>query len=224
MKISAILMSRVLAFVDTVDLRPTSGLPLQEFIEEIVKQYDFKKFPQTIEEFNPQKGIEFVGGRLNKTAITKLVIWPNLLVIEGRCATNECQKMLSEILEWATPKFDLTYKPEMITRYAYVSDLSIESTAPLLTYDPLLARIAEKVGKSLTEIWNDQIKYEAIEFKIGHDPLDRKWGIAPFQITRRAEHKFTENKYFSEAPLPTHQHIALLEEYEKGIIERTRVN
>ncbi len=224
MKISAILMSRVLAFVDTADFRPTSGLPLQEFVGEAVKQYDFKKFPQTIEEFDLQKGIEFLGGRLGKTAITKLVIWPNLLVIEGPCNTTECRRMLGETLHWATSKFDLVYKPEMITRYAYISNLSIESNAPLLTQDPLLTRIAERVSRSLTEIWKEPVKYETFEFKIGHDPLARKWGIAPFQITRRAEHRFTENRYFSEAPLPTDEHIALLEEYEKGIMERGRIN
>jgi hypothetical protein len=47
--------------------------------------------------------------------------------------------------------------------------------------------------------------------------MSRKYGIASFLITHRAEARFSENKYFSEAPLPTDMHIAFLEEYEAGI-------
>lgn len=219
MRLSAILMSRVLAFVDTADLRPTSGLIGSEFVQEAVKQFRFLKYPQTVEEFDAQKGIEFINGQIGKKAISKFVIWPNILVIEGRCHTSECIETLGELLDWGRAKFDLTYRPEMIRRYAYVSDLSFESDVPLLTFDPLIKRISHRLSTTLTGLWDEQINCELFDFKIGHDPLTRKWGIAPFQITRRAEHNFTENKYFSEAPLPTDEHIALIEEYEEGILK-----
>ena len=166
--------------------------------------------------------MEFLTGRIGKSTIGKLTVWPNLVVIEARSNTTECKEILNETLHWAAMKFDLNFTPEMITRYAYVSDLSFTSEAPLLSFDPLIERIADRVSSNLSDIWLDPVHYEQFEFKIGHDPLARKWGIAPFQIARLAEHKFAENKYFSEAPLPTDLHIELLEEYEKGIIERRR--
>jgi hypothetical protein len=222
LKISAILLSRVLAFIDTAELRPTGGLHAPDFVEEVAKQFEFQKFPQAVEEFNIQKGMVFLTGRIGAGAISKLTIWPNILVIEGRSSTTECKEMLNEILHWAAMKFELTFTPEMITRYAFVSDLSFTSDAPLLTFDPLLSKIAERVSASLSELWLDPIHYELFDLRIGHDPLTRKWGIAPFQIARLAEHRFTENKYFSEAPLPTDLHIELLEEYEAGILDRHR--
>jgi hypothetical protein len=220
LKLSAILLSRVLAFIDTAELRPTGGLHAPEFVEEVTKQFQFKKSPETLEEFNIKKGTEFLTGRIGKRAISKFVIWPNILVIEARSNTTECKAMLNDILHWATMKFDLSFTSEMITRYAFVSDLSFTSDAPLLAFDPLLGKIAERIGANLSELWHEPIHYELFDFKVGHDPLTRKWGIAPFQIARLAEHKFTENKYFSEAPLPTDLHIELLEEYEKGILDR----
>ncbi len=166
--------------------------------------------------------MEFLTGRVGRRAISKFVIWTNVLVIETRSNTTEAKVILEEIILWAAEKFNLTYSAEMITRYAYISDLSFYSEASILSVSPLWEHIAQKTSAALTETWKEPIRYEPFEFKIGHDPLVRQWGIAPFRITRRAEHKFTENKYFSEAPLPTDLHIALLEEYEAGILELHR--
>jgi hypothetical protein len=47
--------------------------------------------------------------------------------------------------------------------------------------------------------------------------MARSHGIAPFVITHRAESRYSENKYFSEAPLPTDMHIEFLEEFEAGV-------
>jgi hypothetical protein len=50
------------------------------------------------------------------------------------------------------------------------------------------------------------------------EQIPRKPLHAPFTIQRRAETAFAENKYFSEAPLPTNEHVALLETFEADVI------
>lgn len=211
-------MSRVIAFVDSVDLSPNSAIFLPDFAREMAKQFHFVKVPETIEEFDPAKGIEFLSGRVGKRGISKLAIWNNILVMEARCNTTECKQMLHQIMRWAVEKFDLVFTPDMIRRYGYVSDLSVSSDVPLLAFSPVLEKVARRTAEALSEVWQEHVHYEPMDLKIGHDPLARKWGIAPFQISRKAEHRFTENKYFSEAPLPTDLHIELLEEYEAGVI------
>ena len=124
MKVAAIVMSRVLAFVDTADLSPTAGVNAPDFVREITKQFYFQKYPQKLEEFDATKGIEFLTGRFGKRAIPKFALWPNLLTIETRSNTTEAQALLGEMLTWAKDKFGLTYSAEMITHYAYISDLS----------------------------------------------------------------------------------------------------
>jgi hypothetical protein len=43
--------------------------------------------------------------------------------------------------------------------------------------------------------------------------------IAAFTIQRRGQTPFEENKYFSEAPLPTDIHINLLEQFEADTVD-----
>jgi hypothetical protein len=120
------------------------------------------------------------------------------------------------MFEWTAKKLGLTYDPGMIKHWAYISDLSFYSDAPLLQAPPLV-QLGEKVSDAVSVIIGEPVKYEPMIMTVGHDPLLRKYGRAPFTIQRMAESKFTEGKYFSEAPLPTDVHIKLLEEYESDI-------
>lgn len=219
MRLSAVVLARVLAFIEPYDLAPKGGIDFPELAREMGKYFRFEKSPQTLEEHDLTKGAEFHLGRFGKKPITKFVVWPNILVLETRSSTDDSKSLIEEILLWGRERFNLTYEPGMIKKFGYVSDLTFYSDAPILSANPLLDRIADKASESLTSIWKEPVRFEPIEFKIGHDPLSRKWALAPFQITRRAETQFSENKYFSEAPLPTNEHISLLEEYEAGIIE-----
>ncbi len=217
MQLSAVILARAIGYIETFDLSPRGKIFFPELVREIVRRFDFQKFPKTLEEFDESKGVEFLEGKIGKRTIQKLGIWNTILVLETRSSTEDSREILEEILLWGAEKFGLNYRPGMIKRFAYVSDLSFYSDAPILSVSPALTKLAEKTSRLLSELWQEPVSYESVNLTIGHDPMARKYGIAPFSITRRAEAKFSENKYFSEAPLPTETHISLLEEFESEI-------
>jgi hypothetical protein len=218
MRLSAVILARVLGYVETFDLSPRGRVFLPELIPEIVKRYNFQKFPKAIEEMDDAKGIEFHEGKFGDKTIQKFVIWNTLLVVETRSSTDDSKRILEEMLIWGAEKFGLNYKPGTIKRFAYVSDISFHSELPFLDVSPAVVSLAQKTSKALSEIWQEPVHYQALNVSVGHDPMSRKNGIAPFSITRRAESRFTDNKYFSEAPLPTDVHIAFLEEFERDLV------
>lgn len=217
MQLSAVLLARTLGYIEIVDLSPRGRVFLPEIVPEIVERYNFQKFPKTSEELDETKGIEFQEGRFRDKVIQKFVIWNTLLVVETRSDTSDSKQILEDMLAWGAEKFGLDYKPGMIKRFAYVSDISFHSDAPLLTANPALVALTERTSEAVSEIWQEPVQYHPMIITIGHDPLTRKYGIANFTIQRRAEAKFSENKYFSEAPLPTGVHLKLLEQYEKAV-------
>jgi hypothetical protein len=214
MKLSAVLLARVLGFVETFDLNPKGKSFFPDLVQEAVKRYRFQKFPQAIEDFDETKGVVFAEGRSGDDTIQKLTIFNSLLVLETRSNTDNSKKILEEMLAWGKEKFDLNYQPGMIKRFAYVSDVSFYSDVPLMKGIVPLQRLAEKTGEALSSIWKESIKYEPLILTVGHDPTTRKNPIAQFTIQRRSEARLDENKYFSEAPLPTDVHLALLEQFE----------
>jgi hypothetical protein len=214
MKLSSIILARVLGYVETFDLSPEGKVFWPDIVPEIVQRYSFQKFPKTLEEFDESKGVEFQGGKIAGRVIQRLAIFNTLLVVETRSNTADSKRILEDALVWGAEKFGLNYSPGMINRFAYVSNLSFYSDVPILGANPALVNLAARTSEALSEIWQEPIQYAAMNIAIGHDPLERKYGIASFSITRRAEARFSENKYFSEAPLPTDLHLKLLEQFE----------
>jgi hypothetical protein len=217
MKLASILLARTLAFVETFDLAPDGKVFYPDLVKAVVHRYKFQKFPQAIEDLDEKKGIVFEQGlAAGNVVIQKFTIFNTLLVLETRASTADSQRIILEMLEWGRDNLGLTFRSDMVKQWGYVSDVAFYSDAPLLA-TPALLELAHKTAGALSDIWKEKVSYEPIVLSVGHDPLARKNGIAPFTLQRRAETPFTENKYFSEAPLPTDMHLRFLEDYEKAV-------
>lgn len=216
MRISAINLARTLAFIEIADLDPRGKVFAPDLFQAMAERYKFQRLPKREE--REKEGFIFEEGKIGTKVITKLTIYDALIVLETRSNTSDSKQLIEELLLWGAAKFGINYNPGSIKRFGYVSDVTFFSDVPLLGAGckPLID-LAEKTSAALTEIWQEPVQYHPANLAVGHDPMARKYGTAPFVITHRAEARYSENKYFSEAPLPTDTHIAFLEEFEAGI-------
>ena len=213
----AILLARVLAYIDVREMSSGRHVSLPAVVEELVTRYKFQKYPKTLQELDVSRGLEFHSGTSGKLPIDKLTIWDSTLVIENQVSTDSAKQTLEEILQWSAHSFGLQYRPGDIKRFAYVSDVSFQCDASLLLVNPAIEVLCAKTSELLSKIWQEPVQYLPVGVRIGHDPVSRKLGIAPFSIERKGNARFAENRYFSEAPLPTRVHIELLEQFEATI-------
>jgi hypothetical protein len=216
-KLAAINLARTLAFIETVDLDPKGKLFFPDFVKAMADRYKFQTLPKFEE--RQEKGLIFEEGKISNKVIGKLQIFNALIVLETRSNTSDSKQLIEEMLLWGAAKFDFNYSPGAIKRFGYVSDVSFYSEVQLLGAGsrPLL-ELAAKTGAAVSEIWQESIPYYPSNLAVGHDPTTRKMGLAPFSITYRVDARWSENKYFSEAPLPTDLHLKLLEDFERGMI------
>lgn len=221
MQLSSVILARVIAYIETFDLSPRGKAFYPELVTEIVKKYNFQKFPTNFEHLDESKGVEFLEGKVGSTVVQKFVIWDSLLTLDTRSDTKDSQRILEEMLSWGAERFGLNYKPGMIKRFGFVSDVTFFSDAPLLVVGTPVATLASDASAAVSAVWHEPIVYEPMILTIGHDPLSRKYALPPFTIQRRAEAPFSDNKYFSEAPLPTEIHLKLLAQYEKDVLAKS---
>lgn len=222
MELSAILLARVIAFFETVDLTPRNSIFFPELVTELVRHCNFQKFPTTLEEWSNTEGAQFNVGKLEKTVIDKLIVYNNGVQIETRAGTTESKRILEEILGWAREKFGIVYGPQTVREWAYVSNLTFCSDVPLLMTGPI-ERLARGITAEMSKILGQETVYQPTGFNVGHDQLLRKYSRAFFNIQRRAEVPLTSNKYYSESPLPTDIHLELLAQYEKDVAQMLNV-
>jgi hypothetical protein len=212
---SAVVLARVLAFIEFADLISGAKASAIEIVQKLTDRYAFQKYPKGFDEINLSKGIEFAEGIAVDVPISKFTIYDTVLVVDTRTHTNASRAIIEDILAWGAKDLGLKYVSGSIKRFAFVNSVTFFTDIQILDVNPAVKNLASKCSAELSKIWQEPVKYEPFSVRVGHDPTARKNGIASFTIEHRAETRFSENKYFSEAPLPTDMHWSLLEDFEK---------
>jgi hypothetical protein len=217
MEITSILLARAMAWVEPTDLNPRGAMFYPELTKALVARYNFQKFPQKLEDFDESKGVTFGAGRLGDTVIEQLVIYTYGIVLDTRISTQESKRLLEEAFEWGRKELGLVYKPAMVRRWQYASNVTFRSTVQMTGVNSAVGKLAASVAKGVAETTGENRKYDLAILSIDYDQLTRKHPLGRFSIQRRDNTPFSENKYFSDAPLPTDVHLRLLEQFERDL-------
>lgn len=220
MRKSAVIQARAIGFIEAADLLSGTKQSISDVVLRLAEHYSFEKFPRTLED--RENGLEFFEGASKLGPIKKLSIFQTGLVLDTAIDTSAAQAMIEEILEWGATELKLNYHPGLLKKIGYVSNVTFFSDAPILDPHIALINLEKSMTTAVSGIWQETVRYEGMSVQVGHDPLTRKYGIAPFKIERRLETPFSEKKYFSEAPLPTDMHWSFLDQYEKDVLSGTK--
>jgi hypothetical protein len=216
MELAAVLKARALAFLDIDELNKNGKLRFVDVIAPIVQRYDFKAYPTKLDEINSENGATFSSGRLGDIVVGELKVYPGLTYVETLSSTDDSQKVVEDLLNWGTSNLGFTTDKRTIRHWAYVSQLTFYSDIPLLqALSSPIEHLAQKTGQFVSQIFGEKLTYHPLNFVVGHDPAVRKNGIASFTIQPRLNVNFEQNKFFSEAPLPTNVHLQFLRELEE---------
>jgi hypothetical protein len=218
MQLAAVIVARFVAFLETIDLNPRGRAYFPGIVPALTSRYGFAKFPQKLEDFDESKGITFEGGRYQDVTIQRVQIFTNVMVVETASSTGDSEKILEDALVWGSETFGLLYRPGMIKRKAYVSQLTFYSDSVLSKLNPALLKVAQILNARVPQYFGYELKYKPSAFAISYDSLEIRNGAAQFSIEARAEVPYVENKYFSTAPLPTEEHIELLQTLESDLL------
>ena len=221
MRLLSVPLARAFAYLPLEEMTLGTGIYLPRLAASLVERCQFLKSQRTPEEFNMADGVNFESGTFNGLVIRKLTVFPLVMHLDAADSTDKAQDTLLRILQWAKEEFDLRYSSEMITRWAFVSDITFQTEFPLLErLSPILNLISKRISGVILENLKENLEYRPAKFWLAHDPDKRSAKIAPFSIEHLALSQDEENKFYSEAPIPTRLHLALLEELENALKDK----
>jgi hypothetical protein len=189
---------------------------LQEFLKAFGSLYEFSGLPQVFkEDYDPQKGVEFRGGKLGDVNIERVLVFPRAVAVDTRSSTDDSDYVMEEALKWVQTFVGLS-SPIQITRKTYWSQMSFQSTLVLPKIHPIFESLSAKITDSASKSNKQPLRYELVSFNMHFDQLTAKFAPVGFSIERLAETPFADNWYFSNAPVTTNEHISLLREFESA--------
>lgn len=216
MEVIAIRTARVIVHLPTEEINPFGKAVYPDLTRALVERYGFMAFPQTLGDYDEEKGIVFGMGRWKDISIDRLSLFGNGIAVDTRSSTKDSEEIINEGLLWMVERFGLTFKPEMMNRKGYLSELVVHCDKPLNALNPRLAAFANTLTDQLHKVAYQSLPlvFETTGIALGFDSLNTKFTFSPFRYERLVDVPLSENKFYAGAPLPTNTHIELLELFE----------
>ena len=201
MEIASVLLARYYGLVEIGELNRNGIVYFPEVAAALVDRYGFMKYPTKPEDFDENKGIEFIGGRSGKCVIEKLVILNSGIYLDTGIDTAASEALWLELMDWAIEKLGVTFSPDMVQRKAYVSTVTFHTETLMLALHPILQKVAGLATAEVEKHFKRRLEYEPVIASLSADQTAANVATASFTVQRREGAPFGENKYFSTAPV-----------------------
>jgi hypothetical protein len=216
--------------IDLQDLNPTGHKIADDLIVWIKDRYSFDRHVFT-DAPDPKggstaqadfHGMKFIAGKFDASdpdgliqppIIVNLEVYNDGFVAETFSSTRNGDKFIQDLLSSASETMGIRFDESLIRQKFYVSELHVKSDASLEMLNPRLKLFAEKLSKHVTR----RGPFQAASIGFWTDP-GRNGGHITFSLERQAGKDFTQNRYFSSAPMPTELHFEFLEELENILL------
>ncbi len=218
MEIVAIGLARVVALIEFDSWDPFGRSTTLDGLEKLVERFNFAKYPKNFDEINLQSGIELVQGQVGEVVVDKITLYQNGIVIDTRSSTDNSEKVLDDLMAFATELFGAQLKG---TKRHYVSQVIFRSELHLARLNAALDGIAKNLTQKVSENMTQEFRFEPTAIVLNADVSNSKIFPVPFSIERRNGVSFSQNTYFSSAPLRTGEHLELIRQFEKSISSGT---
>jgi hypothetical protein len=195
--------------------RPEGQPYLPHAVTELVKRYNFAAFPTQIGEMAADK-VQFKFGIFRGDPIDALDVYRDGVVVTSRTRSEPLDAFLADLVGWMDTALGLRRIETHAISKSYESNLMIRTEVRLLKALDAIKSIQEMLSKSVKSATGLDAKFEpfGLSFAVDQTLIP---GMKPsaFRLERRVGLSFQSNYYVSTAPLPTSDHMAVLDRLAK---------
>ena len=215
MRLLRINMARCVWLLPTKDLNPRGSYLGQEALNAVAERYTFSGIPtfaMVLQAARDNTPLEFASGKFvrqdGQAIEITLKIYIDGFVAETRSSTDDSAAFLDDFISWLPRGIDLPLVSVPINQKLYLSEVYVALERSPIFLSPAMQKFAE----SLTKTYGGE-KIRTIDIGALNFWTDPASGLPmlPFRLEREADRPFAENRYFAQAPLPTDEHLRLLQ-------------
>jgi len=198
------------------DLNPRGKSLYPALFSFLVQKYSFLKYPTAVDQFDEQKGIKFELGnfynRANTTVIVNASIFSDGVVAETRSTTDDADAFLAEAMDAVCQEYGLTPMANIRMRKIYLSEIFVQTQQSLNLLNDKLDHFGHRLSADISGFPEQTWEASGISFSVDQGVQQAK--PIPFRLERAANTAFSDNRYYSVAPLQTEKHLRLLDDLE----------
>lgn len=181
----------------------------------LVERYSFSSFPIKLEELSGER-VSFRHGLFQDAAIETFDIYRDGIIVASKSPSELLDAFVVDVCTWMETAIGLKRIETHDINKNYESYLIVHSEAALLKTLDGLAAIQDLIARCLKSANGLEVKFHPVSFALSPDQtLISQMRPIPFRLERRAGVSFETNYYYSCAPLPTKDHLKVLERLEK---------
>lgn len=220
MRLLKVLRARAIWLFDIGDLNPRGKNLFPECIDVLKDAYRFKKAPDPAATPSNQGGMVFSNGSYAIDATDEnlidvdLTLYGDGMIADTGSSTRDSNLFLESVIEEIRTHFKLG-RTEITMRKQFISELHVTSEHLLGSLNPNLQKLCNRLFEMMPE--PKRAPYEVAGISFNTDPA-HPLRTSPFQFERAVGVPFENQRYYSQAPLHTDEHLTLLNEFEDLLV------
>lgn len=178
----------------------------------LVQRYSFAKYPDLDELL--KDSFTFSVGSFQDVQISEFSVYNDGVIVSSKCNTRILDDFVEDLFSWVSNEFDIVpipyYKPEKHFESSLIFHSSVDLpgiVAPNKVASDLIESTLER-GAGIP------FYPSGTTFESNPEQTTLRRRPIRFFVERRAATRFSDNVFYSQAPLPTNEHISLLSELE----------
>jgi len=211
MELLSVQRARSVWLFDLSDLNPRGKSVGEALIDWLESAYHFSKKPSSPTDLDESKALAFTGGEFQiRDEIfidVELRIYNDGIVGDTRSSTEDTDTFLADVLQTFSKEFNLPYRPDMVRKKLFHSELNVRTEKSLAFLNPRLSEFTHRLAE-LTRNPMSSLQPTGIAFWADNAGNPQ---ITEFRFERKIGTAFEELRYWSKAPLPTSQHLEMLD-------------
>ena len=215
MKLLSVDLARAIWLGHVEDFNP-KGINLYKFmLPFLIDTYKFKKVPPTLESIDQSKGISFEFGEFEAAGedypvTITFTVYPGGFSADSRSSTRNSEAFLIDLFNRFSQVVRIPHYESIIKKKAFVSRLYVHTKKSIELLNPKLSQLSEFLSHNVED---GTVTFQTRSISIWPDQTAK---VPPLHFTFEPTvgDPFSENRYFSVAPLPTDRHLELLDKLE----------